>query len=626
MHVMLNRPVAVKMINADLVTSPEIVRRFQREARAATQLNHPNVVDVYDLGQTAEGTLYIVMELVLGQSLKDDIRARGAVDGARIVHILAQVCDGLGVAHRANIIHRDLKPQNIMLTRDRAGAEVAKIVDFGIAKTFEIDTHTQLTADGSTLGTPHYMSPEQATGREIDGRSDIYSLGIILYEMLTGEVPFDDQSLPAVLIKHMSEPPAPPSQRRPDLRISPSLEAIALRCLAKDPAARYETAEQMATALRAALSTAPGDVTMPLGAAMSATPPLPSPEVAPTLPPSPPVPPAPTPAAASASGPGGTPRRSGTQPTAPLAAPLPPPPPAGSPSNAPITTRSSRGPAMLVAVFLLLLSASAVAGYWMWSRGRATEPETITAEGTPPSTSPAGGTPAVNAVPPAPPPPAPIAESQPVTPAPAPPSAKPEATPSTGSRGTEPAAVRTPDSSKTPPTGATSSSTSKSPSAPPATRPASESKPSAQTATPAPTAPSAPTAPPQPALPDNPSVSFQCRGPIEICNPLRNEMQAAFDRAGMTLRRAGADINITAEVEQTDQSTQQTFGTTVTIRTYAVQLDAEAPRFDNDTVAMPNAPSVSADARFGSERFNEYARKLSPEIVERVRAFWSKRR
>jgi hypothetical protein len=125
---------------------------------------------------------------------------------------------------------------------------------------------------------------------------------------------------------------------------------------------------------------------------------------------------------------------------------------------------------------------------------------------------------------------------------------------------------------------------------------------------------------------ETPSVSFQCRGPGEICNPLRSEMQSAFDRAGIALRRAGADVTITAEVEQTGQTAQQSFGTTLNVRTYSVQLDAESPRFDNDTVAMPSTPPVSADPRVGSERFTEYARKVAPEVVERVRAFWAKRR
>jgi serine/threonine protein kinase len=249
-HVMLGRPVAVKLINPDLVTSPDIVRRFQREARAVTHLNHPNIVEVYDLGQTADGTLYIAMELVAGESLGEVIRSSGPLPPSRTVNIMRQVVSALALAHRKEIVHRDLKPHNIMITRGDDGVETAKLLDFGIAKTFEFDANTQLTAAGSTMGTPKYMSPEQAMGMAVDARSDLYSLGIILYEMLIGEVPFSDPSLPAMLVKHMNELPVPPSQRRPDLQISPALESIALRCLEKDPAKRFQTAGEIGAELQ----------------------------------------------------------------------------------------------------------------------------------------------------------------------------------------------------------------------------------------------------------------------------------------------------------------------------------------------------------------------------------------
>ena len=171
-HLMLDKPVALKLINAELVSSPDIIRRFQREARAASNLNHPNIAAAYDLGQTSDGTLYIAMELVNGPSLKDVIRSTGPLHSARIGRILRQVASALAVAHRHNIIHRDLKPHNIMLATTAAGGEVAKLLDFGIAKTFD-DAQTQLTATGFVLGTPQYMSPEQAAGRPIDGRSDL---------------------------------------------------------------------------------------------------------------------------------------------------------------------------------------------------------------------------------------------------------------------------------------------------------------------------------------------------------------------------------------------------------------------------------------------------------------------
>jgi eukaryotic-like serine/threonine-protein kinase len=249
-HVMLAKPVAVKLINADLVTSADMVRRFQREARAATSLNHPSIVSVYDLGQTDDGTLYIVMELVDGHSLKDEIRQHGRIDPPRIAYLLRQVASALAVAHRHHIIHRDLKPQNVMLTRDGNGHEIAKLLDFGIAKTFD-DAQTQLTAAGFVLGTPHYMSPEQAMGKEVDARSDIYSLGVVMYEMLIGEVPFTAPSTSGILVKHMTEMPAPPSRRRPDILVPAHLETIALRCLEKEPDRRYQTADEFAVALDA---------------------------------------------------------------------------------------------------------------------------------------------------------------------------------------------------------------------------------------------------------------------------------------------------------------------------------------------------------------------------------------
>ena len=299
-HLMLGKPVAIKLINPELVTSADIVDRFQREARAAANLTHPNIVIVHDLGQTAEGELYIAMELVGGRSLKQVIKEDGPMDPDRAVRQLKAMCSALALAHRNAVIHRDLKPQNIMVTEDSEGNEVPKILDFGIAKTFEPDS-TALTATGTVIGTPQYMSPEQAKGMEVDMRSDLYSLGIILYEMLVGKVPFDDNSVPAVLVKHLSEMPAPPRQLRADL--SPALEAVVLRTLEKDPENRYQSAEELSQGLEQALV---GVAPLP--------PPIPATQVD-------------VPTVAETAVTGATTRRVATRPTAPVAQPLPPRPP-----------------------------------------------------------------------------------------------------------------------------------------------------------------------------------------------------------------------------------------------------------------------------------------------------------
>src|SRR5688572_14992192 len=246
-HVMLGKTVAVKVIKPELVTSDEVVTRFQREARAASNLDHSNIVTVYDLGQTPEGTLYIAMEFIDGPSLRDAIRREGPLAPGRAIDILRQVASALSAAHRKQIVHRDLKSHNLMLAADDRGRDVVKLVDFGIAKTF--DESTQLTAAGYMLGTPHYMSPEQAAGKPVDHRADLYSLGVILYEMMTGEVPFGDAALTSVLVRLATDVPPPPSTRRPDPRVPPALDAVALRCLEKDPEKRFQSADEFADAL-----------------------------------------------------------------------------------------------------------------------------------------------------------------------------------------------------------------------------------------------------------------------------------------------------------------------------------------------------------------------------------------
>ena len=267
-HLMLNKPVAIKLIKPELVSSTDVVQRFLREARAAASLSHPNIVTVYDLGQTTDGTLYIIMELVNGSSLKEMIVAEGAWEPKRTVRLLKGIGSALVLAHREGIVHRDLKPQNIMVSRDSDGNEIPKLLDFGIAKTFE-PTSPALTSTGMVLGTPHYMSAEQAKGQPADQRSDLYALGVILYEMLVGRVPFDDTSIPQILIKHLSEPPTPPNAV--GANIPAELEAVVLRCLEKEPDNRYQSAEELMSALDIVSDTVARDVARPMIAVIPET-------------------------------------------------------------------------------------------------------------------------------------------------------------------------------------------------------------------------------------------------------------------------------------------------------------------------------------------------------------------
>ncbi|HSF14114.1 MAG TPA: protein kinase [Vicinamibacteria bacterium] len=245
-HLLLGKPVAIKLIRQEIVTSSDMIERFFREARAAAKLSHPNIVTVHDLGQTEDGTLYIIMELVEGSSLKEIIQKEGPLATERALTLARGVASALALAHRKDIVHRDLKPQNIMISRDSEGHESPKLLDFGIAKTLEPDTPA-LTSTGMVLGTPHYMSAEQAKGKPADRRSDLYALGIILYEMLVGKVPFDDSSIPAILVKHLTEPPKPPTTLRAG--IPEAVEALVLRCLEKEPEKRFQSAEELIGAL-----------------------------------------------------------------------------------------------------------------------------------------------------------------------------------------------------------------------------------------------------------------------------------------------------------------------------------------------------------------------------------------
>ena len=238
----MDRTVAIKVLREVYSTDPKFVTRFQREAKAASALQHPNIVQVYDYGQT-DGNYFIVMELVEGTDLRRYLRSRGVLDVDRAIIIAHDVALGLGAAHRRLIVHRDVKPQNILVGK---GGSI-KLTDFGIASVYKDINAERLTTTGMTLGTVQYYAPEQAQGEIVNPAADVYALGIVMYEMLTGRPPFDGDTPVAVAMQHIQDVPVPPSELNPG--IPQPLEDIIMRCLEKIPEMRFRDGSQLARAL-----------------------------------------------------------------------------------------------------------------------------------------------------------------------------------------------------------------------------------------------------------------------------------------------------------------------------------------------------------------------------------------
>ncbi len=243
--------VALKLMNTAHVENQQAIDRFRREAQAAAKLKHPNAVAIYDFGESADGLFYLVMELAEGESLRQILKQQTPLAPSFLADILAQVCAALDAAHQNHIVHRDIKPDNIVVHRTANGLTV-KVLDFGIAKLRDLSANDKnLTEAGSVLGTPYYMSPEQCLGEELDHRSDIYSLGVMLYEAVTGILPFNSTAPSAVVVQHVTQPPPNPRSVNPN--VSPAIETVILHAMEKRREARPQNAGALAREFTAAV-------------------------------------------------------------------------------------------------------------------------------------------------------------------------------------------------------------------------------------------------------------------------------------------------------------------------------------------------------------------------------------
>ncbi len=256
LHTFIEKQVAIKVLREDFTGKADVVERFQLEAKSASKIGHEHIVDIVDFGETPTGASYFVMEYLKGEDLAGLLSREGTLPPERAIHICLQCCRALGAAHSKGIVHRDMKPENIFLEEREDVDDFVKIVDFGIAKMSDLETKGEpgrkLTKTGMIFGTPEYMSPEQASGKELDHRVDIYAMGIILYELVTGKVPFIGDNFMGVLTQHMFEEAPPLHEALPSVNCPAELEAVIFKALSKSADERYQTMEELHEALEAA--------------------------------------------------------------------------------------------------------------------------------------------------------------------------------------------------------------------------------------------------------------------------------------------------------------------------------------------------------------------------------------
>jgi serine/threonine protein kinase len=276
-HVVIEKKFALKVLAPELCRRPDLVARFLQEARSASRIGHENVIDIMDFGQSPDGLVYIAMEFLDGKDLGEIVRGKGAMEWSEARAIVLQICRALRAAHDKGIVHRDMKPENIFLIQREGQPHFVKILDFGIAKVMGLDPNgPRLTRTGMIFGTPEYMAPEQAEGKDTDHRADIYAVGCIMYHLITGQTPFVAESFMTMLTKHLMEEPVAPSARRPDLGVTPEMDALVLKALEKDRDKRWQSMAELLEAVaicpgpETAAPKPPGGQTVAMGGAHAA--------------------------------------------------------------------------------------------------------------------------------------------------------------------------------------------------------------------------------------------------------------------------------------------------------------------------------------------------------------------